>query len=91
MSAFFTLLLFSFCIKSGFQNRIRPTDSVIDKLCGCLQIHTVSGFSVRHLIQDDMKKSFALFVVLALVFAVANLPTTEAFHVGGSWKRAVEV
>lgn len=91
MSAFFTLLLFSFCIKSGFQNRIRPTDSVIDKLCGCLQIHTVRGFSVRHLIQDDMKKSFALFVVLALVFAVANLTTTEAFHVGGSWKRAVEV
>lgn len=55
-----------------------------------LQIHTVR-FSVRHLIQDDMKKSFALFVVLALVFAVANLPTTEAISAGGSWKRAVEV
>ena len=63
---------------------------MIDKLSGCLQIHSVR-FSVRHLIQDDMKKSFILFVVFALVFAVANLPTTEAISAGGSWKRAVEV
>lgn len=38
-----------------------------------------------------MKNSFALFVVLALVFGVANLPTTEAVTAGGSWKRTVEV
>jgi len=39
-----------------------------------------------------MQKKLAIFLVIALVIAVANFPTVQGFTAGtGSWKRALEV
>lgn len=39
-----------------------------------------------------MQKKLAIFLVIALVIAVANFPTVQGFTGGtGSWKRALEV
>jgi hypothetical protein len=39
-----------------------------------------------------MQKQLAIFLVIALVIAVANFPTVQGFTGGtGQWKRALEV
>ena len=39
-----------------------------------------------------MQKKLAIFLVIALVIAVANFPTVQGFTAGsGTWKRALEV
>lgn len=41
---------------------------------------------------ENMQKSLAIFLVIALVVAVVSLPTVEGFSGGsGTWKRALQV
>lgn len=41
--------------------------------------------------EENMQKRLAIFLVVALVIAVANLPPAQGFSGNTNWKRALEV
>lgn len=88
MSTYFTSLLFILYIKSSFNSKTEPTQfkqttwgRVVEKSVSLL-LYT----------EENMQKRLAVFLVIALVIAVANLPTAHGMSGGtGHWKRALQV